>query len=157
MQFNLGNNKEMLAVLCIWVHDGAVCSAVRGLIHTRMCTGSRRSCSLRVVAIWNHAGKCIVRPLLFLKCLFSALVLFLFFCFPPTTPTFFCLFTVITVWWVPGCPSVGVHGWVAGIASHERVLLSRGWLETPGHPGHPPSTQFDAVANFETTLIFSKS
>jgi len=29
---------------------------------------------------------------------------------------------------------VEAHGWVAGIAS-------------PGHPGHPPSTQLDAVAN----------
>ena len=45
---------------------------------------------------------------------------------------------------------VGAHGWVAGIASHGSVLLSRGWLitvEVPGHPGHPPSTQLDAVVN----------
>ena len=45
---------------------------------------------------------------------------------------------------------VGAHGWVAGIASHGSVLLSRGWLitvEAPGHPGHPPSTQLDAVVN----------
>ena len=155
MQFNLVNNEEMLVVLFIWVHDGAVCLAVRGLIP--MCTGSSRSCSLRVVAIWNHAGKSIVQPLLFLKRLFSALVLFFFFCFPLTNPPFFCLSTVMTVWRVPGCPSVGAHGWVVGIASHERVLLSRGWLEAPGPPGHPPSTQLDAVANFETTLIFSRS
>ena len=43
---------------------------------------------------------------------------------------------------------VGAQGWVAGIASHGSVLLSRGWLitvEAPGHPGHPPSTQLDAV------------
>ena len=42
----------------------------------------------------------------------------------------------------------GAHGWVAGIASHGSILLSRGWLitvEAPGHPGHPPSTQLDAV------------
>ena len=40
------------------------------------------------------------------------------------------------------------HGWVAGIVSHGSVLLSRGWLitvEAPGDPGHPPSTQLDAV------------
>ena len=45
---------------------------------------------------------------------------------------------------------VGAHGWVAGIASHGSILLSRGWLitvEAPGHPGHPPSTQLDAVVN----------
>ena len=45
---------------------------------------------------------------------------------------------------------VGVHGWFVGIASHGSILLSRGWLitvEAPGHPGHPPSTQLDAVVN----------
>ena len=45
---------------------------------------------------------------------------------------------------------VGAHGWAAGIASHGSVLLSRGWLiteEASGHPGHPPSTQLDAVVN----------
>ena len=57
------NNEEMLAVLCIWVHDRAVCLAVRGLIH--MCTGSHRSCSLSVAAIWNHVGKSVVEPLFF--------------------------------------------------------------------------------------------
>jgi len=49
---------------------------------------------------------------------------------------------------VPGCPFVGAHRWVAGIASHGSVSLSRGWLitvEAPGHPGHPPFTQLDAV------------
>ena len=43
---------------------------------------------------------------------------------------------------------MGSHGWVAGIASHRSVLLSRGWLITVkalGHPGHPPSTNLDAV------------
>ena len=45
---------------------------------------------------------------------------------------------------------MGAHGWVAEIASHGSILLSRGWLikvEAPGHPGHPPSTQLDAVVN----------
>ena len=43
---------------------------------------------------------------------------------------------------------VGAHGWFAGVASHWSVLLSTGWqvtVEAPGHPGHPPSTQLDAV------------
>ena len=51
---------------------------------------------------------------------------------------------------------VGAHGWVVGIASHGTVLLSRGWLitvEAPGHPGHPPSTQLDAVVKAK---LFSK-
>ena len=45
---------------------------------------------------------------------------------------------------------VGAHGWVAKIASHGSVSLSRAWLiivEAPGHPGHPPSTKLDAVVN----------
>ena len=48
-------------------------------------------------------------------------------------------------------PCVGAYGWVAGIASHGNILLSRGWpitLESPGHSRHPPSTQLDAVANY---------
>jgi len=43
---------------------------------------------------------------------------------------------------------VGAHGWVAGIASHGSVSLSRGWLisvEAPRHPGHLSSIQLDAV------------
>jgi len=51
---------------------------------------------------------------------------------------------------------VGPHGWVAGIASHGSVLLSRGWLitvEVPGHPGHPPSTQLDAVVKSQTMTM----
>ena len=50
---------------------------------------------------------------------------------------------------------MGVHGWVTGIASHGSVLLCRGWLitvEAPGHPGHLPSTQLDAVVNARSTL-----
>ena len=45
---------------------------------------------------------------------------------------------------------MGAHDWVVGIASHDSVLLSRGWLitvEAPGHPRHPPSTQLDAIVN----------
>jgi len=51
---------------------------------------------------------------------------------------------------------VGDHGWVAGIPSHGSVLLCGGWLitvEATGHPGHPPSTQLDAVVN--NHLFFS--
>ena len=69
MQFNLVNNKEMLVVLCIWVHDGAVRLALSGL--RRTCTGSRRSRVLRVAAIWNHVEKSVVQPLFSLSgCLF---------------------------------------------------------------------------------------
>ena len=45
---------------------------------------------------------------------------------------------------------MGAHGWVAGIASHGSVSLSRGWLisvEAPRHPGHLSSIQLDAVVN----------
>ena len=106
-------------------------------LHT--CPGSCRSCGLSVMAIWSHVGKSIVRPCFFFKPLFSAFMLFLHFCFPPTTPPFcFPLFTVITVRPVPGCPFVGAYGWIARIAGHGSVLLSRGWLitvEAPEHPG----------------------
>ena len=43
---------------------------------------------------------------------------------------------------------MGAQGWVAGIANHGNILLSKGWLitvEAPRHPGHPPTTQLDAV------------
>ena len=43
---------------------------------------------------------------------------------------------------------MGAHGWVAGIASHGSVSLSRGWLisvEAPRHPGHLSSIHLDAV------------
>ena len=46
--------------------------------------------------------------------------------------------------------SVWAHGWVAGIARHGSVILSRGWLvtvEAPGYPRHPASIQHDAVVN----------
>ena len=105
---------------------------------------ARRSCGLSVAAIWNHVGKSVLWPLCFyFKQLFSALVLFLFFCFPP--PTFFhCLIAECE-----GCPGGSVWGLMAGL----QVLLALGafyWgqlitVEFPGHPGHPPSTKLDAV------------
>ena len=52
---------------------------------------------------------------------------------------------------MPRCPCVGTDSWVAGIASHGSILLSRGWLiivETPGHSRQPPSTQLNAVVNY---------
>ena len=52
---------------------------------------------------------------------------------------------------------VGAHGWVAGIASHGSVLLSRGCLitvEAPGHPGHPPCTQLVAVVNDIISMVY---
>ena len=51
---------------------------------------------------------------------------------------------------------MGAHGWVAGIASHGSVSLSRGWLisvEAPRHPGHLSSIQLDAVVNERLAFI----
>ena len=81
---------------------------------------------------------------------FSAVVLFSFFCNPPTTSFFLlCLFPLWSQCVVTGCLLCG-GSWLhcGDCLSHGRVLLSRGWLitvEAPGHPGHPPSTQLDAV------------
>ena len=88
-------------------------------------------------------------------CLFFSGSAFLVFYLPSIPPfafflLFFCLsfhcYHSVTGAWMSLC--VGAHDWVAGIASHGSVLLSRGWLvtvEAPGHPGHPPSTQLDVV------------
>ena len=152
----------MLVVLCLWVHDGAVCLAVRGLIH--MCIGSHRSCSLSVAAIWNHVGKSVVGPLFFFfKQLFQRQVLFLFFCFLTTTPLCFLVFRFPLWSQCNGHPGVLLWRLMAGL----RGLLAmgtfyclRGWfitVEALRHPRHAPSTQLDAVVNFETTLIFSRS
>jgi len=99
--------------------------------------------SLSVVAIWNHIGKSVVRPLLFLKRLFFSGRAFLIFLLPSYYPSFFFLFPLLSQ--CDRCPDVPV--WVA---SQGTILLSRGWLitvEVPGHPRHPPSTQLDAVVN----------
>ena len=45
---------------------------------------------------------------------------------------------------------VGAHGWIVGIASHRRVILSRRPLvtvEVPGYPRHPFSIQHDEEVN----------
>ena len=45
---------------------------------------------------------------------------------------------------------MGAHGWVAGIASHGSITLSRGRLvtkESPGYPRHPSSIQHDTAVN----------
>ena len=45
---------------------------------------------------------------------------------------------------------MGAHGWVAGIASHGSVLLSKGQLaivEAHGYPRHPSSIQHNAVVD----------
>ena len=119
MQFNVVNNKEMPVILCICVHDGMVCLAVSGLM--QMCTGSRRSCSLSVAAIWNHVGKSTVQPFVFsLSSCFSALLLFLFFCFPPTNLPFFSLFPLLSQ--CDGCVDVPVWGLMTGL----RGLLAMG-------------------------------
>ena len=68
----------------------------------------------------------------------------------------------VTGAWMSLC--VGAHGWVAVIASHWSVLLSRGWLitvEAPGHPRHPPSTQLDELIFYDIQVnsdrVFIKS
>ena len=85
-----------------------------------------------------------MQPLFSLSgCLFFSGSAFLVFCVPSIPPGH-----SVTGAWMSLC--VGAHGWDVGIASHGSVLLSRGWLitvEAPGHPGHSPSTQLDAVVN----------
>ena len=79
----------------------------------------------------------------------SAVVLFLFFCNPPTTP-FFLLCVLIPL--RSQCVVTGVSLWglmaaLWGLLVMDMFYKSRGWLitaEAPGHPGHPPSTQLDA-------------
>ena len=117
MQFNPVNKKEMLVFQCIWVHDGAVCLAVNGL--KQMCTGSCRSCGLSVVAIWNLVGiRALCSLCFFFKWLFFPLVLFLFFCFPPTTPPFF-LFLLLSQCHrcldVPAWGLMAADAWVMGL------------------------------------------
>ena len=95
---------------------------------------------LRVAAIWNRIGKSVVEPFVFSKrlsflqwyCFLSFLPLFhspLFFFFSFFFSFFFCLsfhcYHSVVGAWMSLC--VGAHGWVAGIASHGSVLLSRGW------------------------------
>ena len=113
MQFNLVNNKEMLVFLRAYVHDEAVCLAVSGLRHTS--TGSHRSCSFSVAPIWNHVGESVLQPSFFLLSgCFSALVLFLFFCLPPSTPPpFYFIFPLLSQ--CDGCPYVPVWGLMAGL------------------------------------------
>ena len=53
---------------------------------------------------------------------------------------------------------VGDYGWVAGIASHGSVLVSRGWLitvEAPGHPKQLLSMQPDAVVKNGILMVGS--
>ena len=116
-----------------------------------MHTCSCRSCGLSVVDIWNHAGKSIAWYLVFFESLFFSIGAFLIL--------FFSLFTFTTVQREPACRCVGAHGWVAVIASHRSVLLSRGWLitvEAPGHPGHPPSTNLNAAVRLSYALFTPK-
>ena len=68
--------------------------------------------------------------------------------FPPTTPPFF-LFPLSSQ--CDRCPDVPVWGLKAGLQgllAMGAFYCLGGWLitvEAPGHPGHPPSTQLDAV------------
>ena len=137
MQFNLVKNRAML-VPVHWGPGWSGCLAVSGL--RCMCSGSRRSCIS--AAIWNHIGRSVVPPLFSLGgCLFFSGNAFLVFCLSSIPPFVFFLFVFflsfhcyhsVTDAWMSLC--VGAHGWVAGIASHGSVLLSRGWLVTSGGP-----------------------
>ena len=106
----------------------------------------RSQCSGHLEPRWVS----VVQPS-FLAVLLSIIVfLFLSASLPPSLPLPPSFSTVNSQ--CHGCPDVpvGAHGWVVGIASHGSVLLSRAWLitvKTPGHPGHPPSTQLSAVVN----------
>ena len=148
MQFNLVNNKEMLVFLCIGSRMEQLLSSQRSQAYVL------RSGGLRVATIWSHVGKSVVQPLLSLSsCLFFSST----FCLPSIPPlcfvflSFFFFFSFhcyhsVTGAWMSLC--VRAHGWIAGIASHGSILLSRGWLikvEAPGHSGHPLSTQLDAA------------
>ena len=144
----------MLVFVCICVHDGAVCLEIRGLRH--MCTGSRRSCGLSLVALWNHVGKSVVRPLLFFKRLFSAVDCFLIMItvsLPLPLPFSFFVFLFPLLSPCERCPDVPVWGLIAGLwglLAMGAFYHLGGWLiivEAPGHPRHPPSTQHDAVVN----------
>ena len=120
---------------------------------------------LRVAAIWNHIGKSVVPPLFSQSgCLFFSGSAFLVFCLPSIPPLFFflsffflsfhCYHSVTGAWM---SPCMGAHGWVAGIASHGSLLLSRGWLitvEAPGHPGtHLPLSSMQLLINFIISVV----
>ena len=139
----------MLVFLCIGVQDGVVAqqsvvSGVRAQVHV----GHAAQSSGYLEPHWEEHSAAFV---------FSKRLSFIqrqsFLSFLPPFHSPLCFFFLsfhcyhsVTGAWMSLC--VGAHGWVAGIASHGSVLLSRGWLITvkaPGHPGHPPSTQLDAV------------
>lgn len=145
MQFNLLNNQEMLAFLCIGVHDGAVCLAVSGLRHT--CTSSRRSRGLSVAVIWNHVGRALCGLCFSLSGCFSAVVLSYFsasLLLP--LPPFFAPSTVITVWRVPWKPCV--WGLMAGLRGLLAVgafyCLGAGWSQ--GRPLDIPATHLPLIS-----------
>ena len=120
MQSNPVDNNEMLVFPCIWVLDRAVFLAISGLMHT--CTGSSSSWGLSGAAIWNHVGLCF-----FFKWFFSALVLFLFSCFP--LPPFFFFFPLLPQ--CDLCQDVPVWGLIAGLwgllAIEAFLCLGNGW------------------------------
>jgi len=101
MQFNL-ISKEIVVFPCIRVHDGAICLAVSGLMHT--CIGSHRSYGLSVGAT--------------IKWLFSVVVLLLVVLLPSLYPPFF--FALLSQ--CDGCQDVSVWGLMAGL----RGLLAIG-------------------------------
>ena len=85
----------------------------------------------------------------------------LIFLLPSHYPSFFfsfhCYHSVTDEY--PDVPVWGLMAGLRGLLAMGSVLLSRGWLVTvkvPGHAGHPPSTQLDAVVNlsFDVRMVF---
>ena len=121
--------------------------AFSDLMHT--CTGSRRSCGL----FGTTLGRALCGICFSLSRCFSAVVLSLFFCSPPTTHSFF--FSFHCYHRVMGARMSlcggGLMAGLGGITSHGKVLLSRGWLitvEAPARHGHPTSTQLGVVVKY---------
>ena len=119
MQFKLATTMR-----CWFSCASGICLAFSDVMHT--CTASRRSCGL----FGTTLGRALCGIRFSLSGCFSAVVLLLLFCLPPTTPLF-CLFPLLSQ--CDGCPDVPVWRFMAelrGFASHGSVLLSTGWLIT---------------------------
>ena len=147
MQFNLVNNKEMM-VSCA---PGSMMERFA----QRLAIGHVVSLQWLLKPCWeNHCAAFFFFFRWLLLSLSAFLIFLLPFHFPP--PNFFLFPLLSQCDDRRPCTYVGAHGWVAVmIANHGSILLSRGWLitvEAPGHPGHPPSTQPDAIINNNNKL-----
>ena len=113
MQFNLVYNKEMLVVLCIWVHDVAVWLAVSILMQTYLHRLTYcRSCVLSVAVAAELFGISLGEALCGLCSLFKGLFATLFFLLPSLYPAFFFLPLLLQC---DGHPDAPVWGFMAGL------------------------------------------